>query len=585
MDDKVKQMSDDFLYNETQFHLGMLPTEQSNPKTADLDKVFKANPAEGVRLLLSVDYDMVPVMKRIFASAEFAKLLEDGYNTLKNGGRIIFSGCGATGRISIIMESAWRRFFADLAEARPTVHAKLADIANSVFSIMTGGDYALVKSVESFEDFTEFGREQVREHNMTANDMLVAITEGGETSSVLGTVAECVERGAKVFLLFNNPADTLCKYIERSRKAIEDPRVTVLDLYCGPMGIAGSTRMQATTSEQLVAENAQERWIRRFCAERLTADEIAAFNWQDYDPAEALESIIDAIREPANAESIAELLRTEVDIYKNHGLITYFANEYLFDIFTDTTERSPTFMLPSFKKHDDPTVVTSWAFVKDPQRATVDTWRYQMARELRCLEWTPADYTRMGAPESIVSNPPAIKRSELLRFLVGNEFDAARFERHPAVAITLNGEVESGKTAGFEAAMAKQTGFDKRYSIWVGGTENHANADFFVAATTPRSPLKLMEHLLVKLVLNTMSSGTMVLYGRVRGNWMSYVQVSNKKLRDRGIRLVVELCKVDYPTACYELHKTMDECSRIDYTGKELPPIVEMTIDRINANK
>ncbi|MCK7533410.1 MAG: hypothetical protein MZV63_21445 [Marinilabiliales bacterium] len=105
----------------------------------------------------------------------------------------------------------------------------------------------------TFEDYQEFGRQQVRELNVAAGDMLVAITEGGETSSVLGTVAEAADRGAAVFLLFNNPADILCKHIERSRKAIEDPRVTVLDLFCGPMAIAGSTRMQATTSEQLVA--------------------------------------------------------------------------------------------------------------------------------------------------------------------------------------------------------------------------------------------------------------------------------------------------------------------------------------------
>jgi len=120
---------------------------------------------------------------------------------------------------------------------------------------MTGGDYALIRSVESFEDYAEFGRRQARKLGVTGNDILIAITEGGETSSVLGTVDEAVDNGAEVFLLFNNPADILREHIERSRKAIEDKRVTVLDLYCGPMAIAGSTRMQATTSEQLVAGN------------------------------------------------------------------------------------------------------------------------------------------------------------------------------------------------------------------------------------------------------------------------------------------------------------------------------------------
>ena len=34
---------------------------------------------------------------------------------------------------------------------------------------------------------------------------------------------------------------------------IEDARITKLDLFCGPMALTGSTRMQATTSELLVA--------------------------------------------------------------------------------------------------------------------------------------------------------------------------------------------------------------------------------------------------------------------------------------------------------------------------------------------
>lgn len=70
---------------------------------------------------------------------------------------------------------------------------------------MTGGDYALVKSVEAFEDYQNFGRRQAADLGIGPKDMLVAITEGGETSSVIGTVKESAERGAAVYLLFNNP--------------------------------------------------------------------------------------------------------------------------------------------------------------------------------------------------------------------------------------------------------------------------------------------------------------------------------------------------------------------------------------------
>ena len=136
--------------------------------------------------------------------------------------------------------------------------------------------------MEYFEDYQEFGRQQGQGVECQSGDILVAITEGGETSSVLGTLAEAADRGAEVFLLFNNPADILCKYIERSRKAIEDPRVTVLDLYCGPMGIAGSTRMQATTSEQLIAGAALESILGGYFNYSITRGRTGIAEYQGY---------------------------------------------------------------------------------------------------------------------------------------------------------------------------------------------------------------------------------------------------------------------------------------------------------------
>ena len=235
----------DFIANETQFHLGFLPTEQSNPQTRDLDKEFARSTVDGIANLQLVDRNVLEMAKKVLQSSQFKKLCADGLETLKNGHKIVFSGCGATGRLSILLEGMWR----ETAEK----YAALNCYADQVFSIMTGGDFALVRSVEFFEDYLEFGREQLRALNIGKDDMIVAITEGGETSSVLGTLEEAVKRGAKGFLLFNNPADLLAERIERSARAINDPRVTVLDLYCGPMGLAGSTRMQATSSEQLIA--------------------------------------------------------------------------------------------------------------------------------------------------------------------------------------------------------------------------------------------------------------------------------------------------------------------------------------------
>ena len=534
MSEKALQLALDFIENEKQFHLGFLPTEQSNPLTKHLDKEFARATVDGVKNLQSVDRNVLAMAKRIFASDQFRKLVESGEKTVRNGGKIVFSGCGATGRLSILLECMWRNCCAR--------NASVAKYADQVFSIMTGGDYALVRSVEFFEDYQSFGRRQVQEMGIKAGDMLVAITEGGETSSVLGTVFESLDRGAQVFLMFNNPADLLAEHLERSRKAIRDPRVCVLDLSCGPMALAGSTRMQATTSEQLVAGGALESVMNRLMG-RPEEDYAAGF-----------EKLLDELESPASRKGIADYIDFEADTYRNKGLITYFANDFLLDIFTDTTERSPTFMLPPFRKNDDSISPRPWAFVKNPLLTTAEVWQRGMLRPLRCLEWKLADYIQMGAPDSIQNNQPKIQAVELLKFEVGKESPADRTVtgKDAAVLVTV-GTVQSDP-AVFAAFDAIAGAFAAKKHISVGS----ADGDFAIPCELPETPLQIMKHMAVKLVLNTISTGVMAALGRVTGNWMSWVDATNKKLVDRATRLISEIGGLDYRSACIRVFEAME---------------------------
>src|SRR5204863_4786736 len=122
-----------------------------------------------------------------------------------------------------------------------------ADFENRTFSVMAGGDFALIKSVEGFEDFAAFGKKQIGDLGVCARDVVFAITEGGETSFVIGTAWKGVEVGAKVYFVYNNPDHVLCQHVQRSREIIQEPRIEKINLTTGPMAITGSTRMQATT--------------------------------------------------------------------------------------------------------------------------------------------------------------------------------------------------------------------------------------------------------------------------------------------------------------------------------------------------
>jgi N-acetylmuramic acid 6-phosphate etherase len=58
-----------------------------------------------------------------------------------------------------------------------------------------------------------------------------------------------------------------------------------------------------------------------------------------------------------------------------------------------------------------------------------------------------------------------------------------------------------------------------------------------------------------KLILNMISTSVMIQLGRVRGNKMVDMQLSNDKLVDRGIRMVMNQLKIDYDEANGLLHK------------------------------
>ena len=216
--DSAHRRACDFIENEGQFHLGFLPTEQSNPITATLEEDFKRSTLAGVQCLQRADRQIPIALRHSFASRQFRSLVDDIVASVTSEkGRIVFSGCGATGRLSILLESMWRDFFHRRAAELTDEERRLADRSAS---IMTGGDFALIRSVEFFEDFAEGGRRQAEALRIGEGDTFVAITEGGETSSVLGTLAFAAEHGAKCYLVFNNPADLLRARLVRSRAAI-----------------------------------------------------------------------------------------------------------------------------------------------------------------------------------------------------------------------------------------------------------------------------------------------------------------------------------------------------------------------------
>lgn len=544
----------DFIDNEKQFQLGFLPTEQSNPITATLEEDFRRSTIAGIQCLQRGDRQMPITMRHVFAGRRFAKLVDSMVSTVTGPkGRIIFSGCGATGRLSILLESMWRDFFHRRAAELTREERALADRSAS---IMTGGDFALIRSVEFFEDYAEGGRRQAAALDVGAGDTFVAITEGGETSSVLGTLRYAAEHGATCFLVFNNPADILRSRLDRCREAIDNPKVTVIDLYCGSMSVAGSTRMQATSSEQLLCSCALEaalcRVLPRFATE--TASDYTL----------AFECLLSGLESDAGRRMIADEIEFEKSVYEAGGRITYLADKCMLDLFTDNTERAPTFMIPPLRSSRERDFAQSWAFVKNPLHPTEECWSEMMRRRPRCLEFTADDARSLGMPQGFIDHPPLIKYSDLITYMIGNEPAPERIEGYArAAAVVLN---VPGAESSFAAAA------DRLAAAWP------ERRDFTFAFPIADSPLEIWKHLAVKLAFNCLSTGTMAEMGRIAGNWMSWVSMSNKKLIDRCIRLVSELGRVDYGTAAETVFAAQEWVESQDWSKREEPSPVQVAL-------
>lgn len=586
-----------FVNEETEFHLGFLPTEQSNSKTETLSKAILDDTAAGIDMILSVDEDIVPKAQQVLASPVFGKLVDSMSNAIENGGRVFFSGCGATGRLCILLDASWRRFWRGLCRNHPGLAQKVDadELQHRTVSIMTGGERALIRSVENFEDFMRFGRQQMIEKNVSDKDVVVAITEGGETSSVIGTAWQGVDVNADVFFVFNNPADVLVENIERSRDIINHTAVNVLDLASGPMAIAGSTRMQATTSELLVVGAAIDQVIIKLLTQKLSQEELSTLQIKTLTPesyADKFANLLNQLRSPSALSALAGMTEFEEQVYQAKGLVTYFADEYLIDILTDTTERAPTFMLPPFRPADDTTSVKSWAFVKNPLYPTSQAWENLLQRSADGLNWTSELYRQMNAPQNICENPPKLGAKEILKFMVGNEDDSSRYEdADNAVVYVLGGndlDDQLAQSFPFKKAADKLAEpYAQRVALCVGAKVSQAQdlSVFNVECDLSYSPMDLWGHLALKLALNTVSTATMARMERVLGNWMVYVETSNKKLIDRATRLIQRFTDLDYLSACAALHETLDIIKEQNGNGKAPIPAAVMTIDRVNEPK
>jgi N-acetylmuramic acid 6-phosphate etherase len=595
--------SEEFLKISGQFKLGALITESSHPVTAKLSDVAKRDVAAALDLLFQVDSDVLVKYREFAESGRAGEIKDTLVRSLKNGGRMFFTGCGSTGRLSIQLVAIWRNYWQRLrarkAAGRPHGRLNLVkDWEDHAFSVMAGGDYALIKSVEGFEDFAAFGKKQLGDLGVSDKDVVFAITEGGETSFVIGTAWKGLEAGAKVYFVYNNPDDVLCRHVERSREVIEDPRIEKINLTTGPMAITGSTRMQATTIQLCVLLTVLEMVVGEMAsgpAGEISKDDIDTLplmfgRW--------LEMLLCSLRTPDFRAQLAALVELEEAVYRSGHQNNYFADRFALDVLTDTTERSPTYCTPPFRKFDDSTASDSWAFLFMPEPDTPRAWKSLLRREPRCVEWSEEELRSLVGEEKLARTAETIRKisaTELMRFRIGQDGLSQRPSGtgDSAVAVLSGSEVgqllDHGGFVGDQLGAARNSGA-RTGMIQVGGPfqagrdflarENRDCVSVFVPVPPNQFHLRSLTRIALKLVLNALSTCTMVRLGRVMGNTMIWVVPSNLKLIDRSTRYIERLTGLSYEKSNRLLFEVIEYIEPRMKADQAYPPAVGLAVLR-----
>ncbi len=198
-------------------------------KTTEQDSLYQhLEQMNTVELLTNINKEDQKVAQAVALELPAITQLVDVIATkMKSGGRLFYIGAGTSGRLGIL----------DASECPPTFGVS----HDKVIGIIAGGDTAIRKAVENAEDNTKQAFLDLKQYNITSNDVVIGIAASGTTPYVIGGIKDCKTNGIITGAITCNKG---CPLEQES----DYPIVPVV----GPEFVTGSSRMKAGTAQKMV---------------------------------------------------------------------------------------------------------------------------------------------------------------------------------------------------------------------------------------------------------------------------------------------------------------------------------------------
>ncbi len=250
----MKDIRDTLLKHQSRYRLEYLPGEQEAKGLKSWEKLFSRGFQAGFQQMRKLDGEMWLRSRDTFASETFQRMVLEGDSALRNGGRLLLGGACESGRMALVLESAWRRACIAMGDA---------ELANRLQTVIPGGDWVLFGSPNYLEDSEELGEWQMTQAAPCARDVVVLLTSTGETPWTIAAARKAASLGATVFYLLCEPTALLAKHIPELHELLSLPEIVPFELYSGPQAVPACTNFQAATIQLLTAGGFLESLLSR----------------------------------------------------------------------------------------------------------------------------------------------------------------------------------------------------------------------------------------------------------------------------------------------------------------------------------
>lgn len=196
--------------------------EGSNIVSVEIDRV---STLEMCRIINDEDKIVSFVVERVLS--DIVAAIDVIYVQVSGGGRLIYFGAGIFGRLGIL----------DVSECSFIYGVK----SGLVVGLIVGGEYVIQYAVEGAEDSREGGVNDLKNINLTVQDVVVGIVVSGRTSYVIVGLEYVRQFGCRIVGIFCNSGSVVLIIVE-----------FVIISIVGVEVVIGFSRMKVGIAQKLV---------------------------------------------------------------------------------------------------------------------------------------------------------------------------------------------------------------------------------------------------------------------------------------------------------------------------------------------